>query len=99
MPCQEHRHHSPRVPYGASYAPTRKETYMDRPSDSVATYLDSLPLHPKKTGVGVPLELIAYPDGHAAIGSHPLNGKEELMKAVGYLFDRAQAEATKLRAG
>jgi hypothetical protein len=72
---------------------------MERPSESLARYLDSLPLNPKKTGVGVQVELIAYPDGHAAIGSHPLNGKEELLKAVGYLFDRSQAEATRLKAG
>ena len=72
---------------------------MDRPSDALAKYLDTLALNTKKTGVGVPVELVAYPDGHAAIGSHPLNGREELLKSVGYLFDRAQAEATRLKAG
>jgi hypothetical protein len=70
---------------------------MDRPSDALGKYLDTLPLNPKKTGVGVLVELVAYPDGHAAIGSHPLNGREELLKSVSYLFDRAEAEATRLK--
>jgi hypothetical protein len=70
---------------------------MNRPSTSLANYLDTLPLSPKRTGVGVQVELIAYPDGHAGIGTHPLNDKSELLKSVEYLFDRAQAEAERLK--
>jgi hypothetical protein len=68
---------------------------MTQPSNSVRRYLDSLDLVPKRTGVAIPVELVAYPDGHAALGRHPLNHKAELMRAVDYLFERAFAEATR----
>ena len=66
----------------------------DTPSNSVARYVDSLELVLKKTGVAARVEIVAYPDGHAAIGSHPLHDRAELLKAVGYLFDRAQEDAS-----
>lgn len=65
----------------------------DTPSNSLKRYLDSLDLVLKKTGVAAQVEIVAYPDGHAAIGTHPLNDRDELLKAVGYLFERAEAKA------
>jgi hypothetical protein len=65
----------------------------DPPSNSLAQYLDTIELQLKRTGVFASVEIIAYRDGHAAIGTHPLNDKEELLLAVAYLFDRAHAEA------
>jgi hypothetical protein len=48
--------------------------------------------------VAATIEIVAYPDQHAGITAprtnHPLTGKNELLDAVEYLFDRAQAEAT-----
>jgi hypothetical protein len=64
----------------------------DAPLNSLNQYLDSLELQLKRTGVAAQIEIVAYPDGHAAIGTHPLNGRDELLKSVGYLFDRAQAD-------
>jgi hypothetical protein len=66
----------------------------EKPSNSLASYLDSLDLEPKRTGVAAHVEIVAYPDGHTAIGSHPLNDRAELLKAVGYLFDRAHEDAS-----
>lgn len=63
------------------------------PSNSVAEHVDSIDLQLKKTGVAAHVEIIAYADGHAAIGTHPLNDRAELITAIGYLFDRAQMEA------
>jgi hypothetical protein len=65
----------------------------DRPSDSLRRYLDSISLELKKSGVAARIEIVGYPDGHAAIGAHPLNDRAELLKAVGYLFDRAHEGA------
>ena len=66
----------------------------EMPSNALAKYLDSLDLELKRTGVAARVEIVAYPDGHAAIGSHPLNDRAELLKAVGYLFDRAHEDAS-----
>jgi hypothetical protein len=63
-------------------------------SDSVRHILDAVPTTKKVTGVAATVEIVAYPDGHAALAKHPLNGEDELLAAVAYLFDRLHREAT-----
>jgi hypothetical protein len=66
---------------------------MIEPGSSVARYLDTIELIPKQTGVAARVEIIAYPDGHAGIGKHPLRGKQELLDSIAYLFDLAHDDA------
>lgn len=63
-------------------------------SNSVERVLNALPTNKKVTGVAATIEIVAYPDGHAAIAGHPLNGEAELLVSVQYLFDRLQKEAS-----
>jgi hypothetical protein len=66
---------------------------MELKSDSVRRALDAVPISRKVTGHAATVEIVAYPDGHAGIVAHPLNGRQELLAAVEYLFDRLRAEA------
>jgi hypothetical protein len=59
--------------------------------------LDTVQSRLTKTGVGATIEIVAYPDGHAAIAGHPLSGAQELLDAVSYLYERLQLEATAAR--
>jgi hypothetical protein len=67
----------------------------DTPSNTLASHLDAIELRLKKTGVAATIEIVAYPDGHGAVAGHPVNGRDELLRSVGYLWDRALAEADK----
>ena len=62
-------------------------------SNSVRDALDAVTSSRKVTGVAANIEIVAYPDGHAAIVGHPLNGEEALLESVSYLFERLHREA------
>jgi hypothetical protein len=66
---------------------------MELRSQSVRDALDGVPLGKKVTGWFATVEIGAYPDGHAAFAGHPLNGRDELLSAVAYLFDRLYDQA------
>jgi len=71
---------------------------MESVVPSLRKHLDALPSKLKKTGVATTVEIVAYPDGHAAISGLPLNkppanGKPELEKAITYLYERLHREA------
>jgi hypothetical protein len=66
---------------------------MELKSQSVRQALDAVPSHTKVTARFAEVEISAYPDGHAAFAGHPLNGRDELLAAVSYLFDRLEREA------
>jgi hypothetical protein len=61
--------------------------------NSVQKRLDDVPSKKKVTGVAATVEIVAYPDGHAAIAGHPLNGKDELLTSIDYLWERLAQEA------
>jgi hypothetical protein len=67
---------------------------MEKPSNSLARTLDAVESKQKVTGVGAIVEIVAYPRrDNAGIAGHPLNGKDELLQAIDYLYERLHREA------
>ncbi len=72
----------------------------DAVPDALASYLDRVRLEEKRTGVGGWIEIVAFPDGRAAIrreGAETflLDGRDDLLAAIDYLFGRASSAATR----
>ena len=66
---------------------------MELRSESVRTAIDQVETTKKVTAVSATIEMRVYPDGHAAIAGHPVSHREELLAAVGYLFDRLHEQS------
>jgi hypothetical protein len=75
-------------------------SHEERVPNALSSYLDRVRLEEKRTGVSVWIEIVAYPDGHAAIcreGAElfQLNGQKDLLAAIDYLFECASAAASR----